>query len=592
MKKGDFIVEKIKFLCCSKDTYQKNIILEFVELLENKVGITKMKTKLFCLADMMDEVEPDEENQQYYEPYEYKLDFLYKDENYILQATKITYDNRLSLECEIEYCAQDDFVSNGNSTFYEFKEKVIESIENIYTKVFWLLDTQNTKIATDLYFRIHQLENYLREIIDDYMVKKYGYDWFEKYSFEDQLNKYKGFAVWFEESGYDLFKKVDYHLYNLQTDDLFELLKEAKKRNVPKVIANAIKDIKNANPGKAEDILRTEYASTQSLWDEEHLDKAFNEKMVSRWKNDFTKRRNMIAHNKMICRKMYIETLRSIKFFFDEFSKAESLLQGRIISDEKIELRRLERDYEIAYNLEMCDLETDVPDNQEIIERINESDDFMEFRAFVTDELERFYQNANDVLQNLEEIYFDEEEFFEEATDDFKKELFIVYLELLKDEEQYSNWVIASENMNRAIFRIVAEQLEVAVGKIIIRIKNMIDSYYSANFDDFSDGVLLRFDDQEFNDYKLYINDWFSPERGSVDDINIYLYSNEEITETGGFYASYGDYEMTNDDLPIPSLTDEFFVNTSKITAKLYSILEEMQKYITDIEEIVCNLEI
>lgn len=196
----------------------------------------------------------------------------------------------------------------------------------------------------------------------------------------------------------------------------------------------------------------------------------------------------------------------------------------------------------------MCDLETDIPDNQEIIERINESDNF-------------------------------------------NKELFIAYLELLKGEEQYSNWIIASENMNKAIFRIIAEQLEVAVGKIIIKIKNMIDSYYSANFDDFSDGVLLHFDDQDFNDYKVYINDWFSPERGSVDDINIYLYSNEEITETGGFYASYGDYEMTNDDVPIPSVTDEFTVNVEKITAKLYMVLEEMKKYVTDIEEIVYNLE-
>lgn len=585
-------MEKIKFLCCSKDVCQKDIILEFVELLEKKVGVTKVKIKLSCMADMMEEFEPDEENQEYYEPYEYKLDFLYKDENYILQATKITYDNKLFLECEIEYCGEDDFISNGNSAFYEFKEKVIESIENIYAKVFWLLDTQNITIAKDLYTRIHQLENYLREIIDDYMVKKYGYDWFEKYSFEDQLNKYKGFAIWFEESGYDLFKKVDYHLYNLQTDDLFELLKEAKKRNVPKVIANAIKDIKKANPQKAEDILRAEYASTQSLWYEEHLDRVFNEKMVSRWKNDFTKRRNMVAHNKMICRKMYIETLRSIKFFFDEFSKAESLLQGRIVSAEKIELRRLERDYEIAYNLEMCELETDVPDNQDIIERINESDDFMEFRAFVTDELEPFYQDAKDILQNLEEIYFEEEKFFEEETGNFNKELFILYLELLKNEEQYSNWVIASENMNRAIFRIIGEQLEVAVKKIITRIKTMIDSYYSANFDDFCDGVLLNFDDHKSNEHKVYISDWFCPERGSVDDLNIYLYINNEIIETGGFYASYGDYEMTDDDLPIPSVTDEFAINMVEITANLYSIFEEMQKYVNDIEEIVYDLEI
>ena len=53
----------------------------------------------------------------------------------------------------------------------------------------------------------------------------------KKYSYEDYLNKYKKFSEWFRNSKYNLFKKIDNHLFNLEIDDIFEALKVKTKKN-------------------------------------------------------------------------------------------------------------------------------------------------------------------------------------------------------------------------------------------------------------------------------------------------------------------------------------------------------------------------
>lgn len=99
-------------------------------------------------------------------------------------------------------------------------------------------------MATDLYGRMHSLENYLREIINSYMCIVHGGDWFEKYSYEGFLNKYLKFSEWFRKSDYDLFKQVDNHLFNLEIDDIFDALKAAKKKQLSGTVIKALEEIK------------------------------------------------------------------------------------------------------------------------------------------------------------------------------------------------------------------------------------------------------------------------------------------------------------------------------------------------------------
>ena len=137
-----------------------------------------------------------------------------------------------------------------------------------------------------------------------------------------------------------------------------------------------MEDIKKHEKDKASEIASVELLDSPSLWDEEGFDEIFSKSVVGRWKEDLSKRRNMIAHNKMICRDMYNDTISTIDYFEKEFRKADELLKRRVKSEETLEVIRIRSEIEEAINLECCDITPDLLEEQDIIERLNETDDF------------------------------------------------------------------------------------------------------------------------------------------------------------------------------------------------------------------------
>ncbi len=369
-------MEYIKILCCGKENGELSSISLLLERMKNVLGITIKKISGVCLADFTQE-DIDEENEEYYEPFELTSEFVYQSKECQMNAERITKSGKRCIYLNIQYSEDDDISLLASSIWYEFKEKMIELLHGNYEQIFWLADSQNMKIATDLYGRLHILENYLREIINSYMSIRHGGDWFEKYSYEDYMNKYLKFSEWFRDSQYDLYKKVDNHLYNLEIDDIFVALKAAKKKQITNVVKRALEDIKKHEKEKATEIASVELLDSPSLWVEENFDEIFSKTVVGRWKNDLSKRRNMVAHNKMICRDMYNDTVVTIDYFQNEFEKAEELLKRRIKSEEILAANRLQREDEEAMNLEYCDIRSELLDEQDIIERLNETDDFI-----------------------------------------------------------------------------------------------------------------------------------------------------------------------------------------------------------------------
>ena len=352
-------MEYIKILCCGKENGELSSISLLLERMKSVLGITIKKMTGVCLADFTQE-DIDEENEEYYEPFEVESEFVYQSKECRMDAERITKGGKRYIFLNIKYSEEDDISLLKSSIWYEFKEKMIGLLYGNFEQVFWLADSQNMKIATDLYGRLHILENYLREIINSYMSVKHGGDWFEKYSYEDYMNKYLKFSEWFRDSQYDLYKKVDNHLYNLEIDDIFVALKAAKKKQITNVVKRALEDIKKHEREKATEIASVELLDSPSLWDEENLDEIFSKTVVGRWKNDLSKRRNMVAHNKMICRDMYNDTVDAIDYFKNEFEKAEELLKRRINSEEILEANRLRREDEEAMNLQYCDIRSEL----------------------------------------------------------------------------------------------------------------------------------------------------------------------------------------------------------------------------------------
>lgn len=586
-------MEYIRILCCGKENGELSTISLLLERMKSVLGITIKKMTGECLADFTQE-EIDEENEEYYEPFEAESEFVYQSKECRMDIERITKGGRRYILLNIQYSEEDDISLLASSTWYEFKEKMIGLLHENYEQIFWLADSQNIKIATDLYGRLHILENYLREIINSYMSIKHGGDWFEKYSYEDYINKYLKFSEWFRDSQYDLYKKVDNYLYNLEIDDIFVALKAAKKKQITNVVKRALEDIKKHEREKATEIASVELLDSPSLWDEENFDDIFSKTVVGRWKNDLSKRRNMVAHNKMICRDMYNDTVSTIDYFENEFKRAEDLLKRRIKSEEILEANRLRREDEEAMNLEYCDIRSELLEEQEIIERLNETDDFICLSGIINDSIYHISEKVEDTLLFLKDIRegLQEETFFEDD-ELMRKDLLEKYIELGDTHYLYSTWKTLLEGkVTKEIYRLIEDALQAHLLSIEEKLQNIRDSVFYIDLSCFSEGDLVRLKDFEGNEFAINVSGWFCPERGSSDEVYVNWTENGVKSIYGGIYISYGDYEMTEDDIPIPCVEDELVVKFSEVNDKLETLVTGIMDILDKIESQYVELEI
>lgn len=586
-------MEYIKILCCGKENGELSTISLLLERMKSVLGITIKKMTGECLADFTQE-EIDEENEEYYEPFEAESEFVYQSKECRMDVERITKGGRRYIFLNIQYSEEDDISLLASSTWYEFKEKMIELLHENYEQIFWLADSQNMKIATDLYGRLHILENYLREIINSYMSIKHGGDWFEKYSYEDYINKYLKFSEWFRDSQYDLYKKVDNYLYNLEIDDIFVALKAAKKKQITNVVKRALEDIKKHEREKATEIASVELLDSPSLWDEENFDDIFSKTVVGRWKNDLSKRRNMVAHNKMICRDMYNDTVAAIDYFENEFKRAEDLLKRRIKSEEILEANRLRREDEEAMNLEYCDIRSELLEEQEIIERLNETDDFICLSGIINDSIYHISEKVEDALLSLKDIResLQEETFFEDG-ELMRKDLLEKYIELGDTHYLYSIWKTLLEGkVTKEIYRLIEDALQAHLLSVEEKLQNIRDSVFYVDLSCFSEGDLVRLKDFEGNEFAINVSGWFCPERGSSDEVYVNWIENGVNSIYGGIYISYGDYEMTEDDIPIPCVEDELVVKFSEVNDKLETLVTGIMDILDKLERQYVELEI
>jgi hypothetical protein len=586
-------MEYVKVLCCGKDDGAISSISQLVDKMKTVLGITIMNRTGVCLADFTQE-EIDEEDDKYYEPFEASVEFVYQMKECRIEVERITKNGNRFLSLKIQYCAEDDITLLKTSVWFDFKEKLISMLNTNFEQLFWLSDSQNAKIATELYYKLYGLENHLREIINTYMSIKHGGDWFEKYSYEDYMNKYLKFSEWFRKSRYDLYKMVDNHLNNLEIDDIFDVLKAAKKKQVNNAVKRALETIKKQEKDKATEIADVKLLDSPSLWDEERFDKIFDEAVVGRWKEDLSKRRNMIAHNKMICRDMYFDTLSAIDFFKRKFENADELLKNRIKSDETFEAERLRRDDEISMNLEYCDINPDLLEEQDIVDNLNETDDFMYLSGIVCDKVARIGERVEELLSVVECVKdaLHEESFFYDGQF-VGKELLQQYVEFAHNYCQYPTWkTLLEREMSVEIYRLMESGIFEYISAIEEQLKSIKDGVFYVDFGCLSEGDLVRVKDFDGNMFSIELSGWFCPERGSSDEIYVNWNKNGESFDYGGIYISYGDYEMTDDGLPLPCVNDELIVKFSGINSKLKEVVDGIFAKMSELEDQLIEIEV
>ena len=124
------------------------------------------------------------------------------------------------------------------------------------------------------------------------------------------------------------------------------------------------------------------------------------------------------------------------------------------------------------------------------------------------------------------------------------------------------------------------------------KLENIRDSVFCTDLNCFSEGDLVRIQDFEGNEFAVNVRGWFCPERGSSNEVYVNWVENGVISVYGGIYISYGDYEMTEDGIPIPCVEDEFIVKFSEVNDKLETVVEGIVEVLNKIESQYIELEI
>ncbi len=121
-----------------------------------------------------------------------------------------------------------DFKSNDmdDDEFYSIKLELKNILKAHARHIYIFKDSQNLKISSTIYEEIYKLENDFRNLINTFMMRKYGFGWFKKNILLKYDDKQKHYSSWYNKN-YNDFNNVQMQLYNLQIDDLIKMLKDS-----------------------------------------------------------------------------------------------------------------------------------------------------------------------------------------------------------------------------------------------------------------------------------------------------------------------------------------------------------------------------
>ncbi|GKX29058.1 hypothetical protein SH1V18_15380 [Vallitalea longa] len=284
-----------------------------------------------------------------------------------------------------------------NNVFYTDKKKKCKAWE----KCIWLIDKQSQVFATNLYPIIYETENLYRELINQVMIKVVGADWWNTIvpldlkddqrskvgtykSIVQSLNDVDETLMSIDVSDLSKLTKLKLTEWNPEyNQELTELIQIFKKRQ-------SYKNVDGRYIDKATRILMSQLNYTDDLW-EKYFSKFLPDDFFDKF-HKFSNNRNHIAHNKIIDRQAYNIIKDSIFNVKNDLIQSLKSINSNIKSLEKLELDRLEKEYDAQEEDEFM---REIMENESGVEIKNEDEIYMVFE----DAVMRFHQVIEEQLR-------------------------------------------------------------------------------------------------------------------------------------------------------------------------------------------------
>lgn len=287
--------------------------------------------------------------------------------------------------------------NKNTQDIYRIKILIKEKLRDFYKDFYWLWDDQARDFNIKCYDKIFDLENQMRRLIVASFIKLFGVEWWEQKAPKELKELAKGYEVSTKRIGGKTWSKVKDYLYNINIDDLVELI--SKERAELELSNEALgKRLRECQTDQEVIQLRNKITK-YSLWDN-YFSKIFEDKIFTdRWFL-FTGYRNVIAHNKWMD--------------YNEFIKFNSLYADikKDLCKAYINLPKIHISDKEQQQLNVL-LESETSDIREISEKTSRAASFISiidswFEEIIMQKI-YFFCDSNDYLLNTETVAVDEE---------------------------------------------------------------------------------------------------------------------------------------------------------------------------------------
>lgn len=528
-------------------------------------------------------------------------DALINEKKFELRIEQIIYDEKSFVKLLVAFKNKLE-----DSDVFEVKKKLIDILLTYYKGIIVQIDEHNKLLSNKLYEKIHDVENRMRILVNTIMVHEFGLNWFEeiiKVRRDDILNPSSN---WYE-SKYRMPPNIKKTVYNLYFLEILEILIDNTSNPIKMDLYKEIKELKKKTDRIDTNIIKS-IDKPKSLW-EEHFEKYFTNTFYDEWK-DLNKRRNVIAHNKLLTKEFFEETNCLLDKKINELEKISELINKtydrkyiefieRVVSQEIIEAQ-VEYEYEERL-LEQANLSRFSFDSfKEYVENDNR---YVKFLDTLINYFEEIDLKTEDLYQRI--VNFIDKLNCEDDTEDCKKCIYV--LDNIQSTIYGSQINNPQEMTDEDIYNLFEERQEHVISIFDKYVDSRPLEYYKGfnigkvvEFKDIFGNVLMIEFEGEFDYYRGGVNyftlnvthklkdsfkkdylDFVGTEDFKQDDypFNIVLeITNNVVSIKGSMSMTYGDYEIV-DSAAYPIIDDildiDFFF-VEKYLEKYFDYLDKM----------------
>lgn len=592
---------------CKDVNLDKDFLLEFGKELVKKIQNDLSKPKIYYAKFFDEEIIS-----------EVKFEIQIDGQKYKIVLTRDTYGDKIIIGCRIEP-ENEELELFG--TVYNVKIKIIELFNKICenSNIFMLQDFNNELICQTAYLKIHKVENRLRNLITKYLMKKYGRLVISK-SLKKEVDQYSKWFMDETKGKYLTFKRINTDYANLDFSKIIKILDLKDVKCIDETGTSISSELGTLNDLLSDDInfkevneqiskMKNQISKRKNVFDDsmneaecKEIKNIFgikNERSDLRtildndfrdlWENELSKMRNMIAHNKPVCRELFRDIVAKCDEANKKFDECFDFINQHFYSDEEgvfsaLEDMAYEEEERNFFDIEKAREEVGIQFSlsesvieDELIERSKPIQRFIDTISVLGDMRAYF-----EIIESLNEEYRLSDD--EDITTDSKLEVFTIINNELSLGKKFSD--VSELELIDIIYELLYSEVDIDQAISTYTDDNLYP-YLDEKFERFSMDYQVNWFSPDNKNYKVNFYGELAPENRHIDLLDFNLIIDNENKRTYTIQINYGDYAEPSEGGIEDNIVDELVSDIEQSVNNTHMKFEQIYRIAKKLMELL-----